>query len=285
MMKRMTVTPKMAAAWLAAAARNRPISEMNVNKLARDMATPGAWEVNGETIKFVGAIGVGMCDGQTRCTACVKAGVSFETYVVANIEGYREIDQHRPRSLPEGVGIFIAEKLGLDGHCCLAISSALGMLGSYARQSRQVKAETARAAFMTHRECMDFIERNAELRRAVPEFSEYLRGRNLLRPSTAVALLWMGSIAGTDFQVVHAFLRGVRDGDHLERGAAALAYRNFIANSAQRKRIVSAREAFRGAVKAISHHINGTRMLVTKFTDYPEFPGAPPERVRAVMGI
>lgn len=80
--RRETITPDLAREYLKQNKVNRRLSDVTVRNYARDMRT-GNWCLNGESIVFYedGTLK----DGQHRLTACVKAGVPFETYVIRGI--------------------------------------------------------------------------------------------------------------------------------------------------------------------------------------------------------
>jgi len=92
------VTPKKAMEWLKRNVANRPLGVKRVGFYARTM-TDGAWKLNGDTIRFNG--NGDLIDGQHRLSACVKADVSFETYVVRGLEhdAFDTIDQGKSRSI------------------------------------------------------------------------------------------------------------------------------------------------------------------------------------------
>jgi len=77
-----TITPALAEVLLKHNPDNRKISRIAVNKYASDMSG-GRWEFNGEAI-VISDTGE-LNDGQTRLTACVQSGVSFQTIVVVGV--------------------------------------------------------------------------------------------------------------------------------------------------------------------------------------------------------
>ena len=76
------IYPETAELYLANMDNPRKLRDMVVDRYARDMAN-GAWHVGTSAISF-DADGV-LRDGQHRLTACVKAGVPFETVVYRGI--------------------------------------------------------------------------------------------------------------------------------------------------------------------------------------------------------
>lgn len=78
-----TVTPEQATAWLDAnTARNRKLKSWVVENYATAMRR-GEWLLTGESLKFADGQ---LIDGQHRLTACVLAGVPFETVVIEDID-------------------------------------------------------------------------------------------------------------------------------------------------------------------------------------------------------
>jgi hypothetical protein len=91
-----TITPEMAKEMLGRNSHNRPIKWDIVNLYAR-MMYEGRWKLNGETIIMNGDR---LLNGQKRLHACVKAGVSFTTWVVEGVDtnAFDTIDQNEVRS-------------------------------------------------------------------------------------------------------------------------------------------------------------------------------------------
>jgi hypothetical protein len=77
-----TITPKIAAAMLENNPANRPIKRQHVDAIVRDMVG-GRWQTNGDAIRL--NCDGSLIDGQHRLTACVEAGVPFETIVITGL--------------------------------------------------------------------------------------------------------------------------------------------------------------------------------------------------------
>lgn len=92
-----TVTPKMAANWLAKNKKNRTVAKGRVIDYANRLRD-GKWMLNGESIKF--DTNGNVLDGQHRLHAVIKSGVSMVTHVVNNIppEVFKTLDGGKPRS-------------------------------------------------------------------------------------------------------------------------------------------------------------------------------------------
>lgn len=74
-----TVSPDVAAAWLAVNYKNRKVKTRAVAQYARDMKA-GSWRLTGDAIRFDEH--GNLIDGQHRLLACVESGQPFESFVV-----------------------------------------------------------------------------------------------------------------------------------------------------------------------------------------------------------
>lgn len=88
-----TLTPDLARRWLERNTHNRKPRPGRVEQYARDM-TAGRWEFNGDAIRF-DHNGV-MLDGQHRCQAVVKTGVTIRVLVVYNLTPEAQNTMDRP---------------------------------------------------------------------------------------------------------------------------------------------------------------------------------------------
>ena len=276
----LTVTPELAAAWLRNPERNRHTGVNLVRQYARDMSR-GAWDCNGETIKFSGAIGTGLCDGKHRLEACVESGCSFDTFVVEHVRDWGEVDTGRKRSVPDALSIF-ANQFSNFG---LAVDGATGLLLMYARQSKSRYNTGESRVQMTHRERVEFAKTNPTLAQAFAEAQPYMSLKSPLRASVTLALMFLAFVGAADLQLVHQFLRGVRDGSGLSEGDPALAYRNFLVNSLLARRTVTIRDAFRAGLNALVVYLAGDQLKQCKAVGMRSFPGAPPQELVAIFKL
>lgn len=93
-----TVTPEMATELLEHNTLNRPLNQMHVNRIARQIID-GKWRFNGDTVKVAKSGDV--LDGQHRLWAIIEAKKPVETVIVRGIEreAFATIDTIRkPRS-------------------------------------------------------------------------------------------------------------------------------------------------------------------------------------------
>jgi hypothetical protein len=94
----MTITPMIAETLLRDYNReNRPKKPLNITRYAQDMAA-GDWLLTGDTVKFSDA--KRLRDGQNRLSACIRAGIQFQTHIVFGIadSAFDRLDQGRNRN-------------------------------------------------------------------------------------------------------------------------------------------------------------------------------------------
>jgi hypothetical protein len=95
--KIMTITPQVAADFLLKNIRNRPLKTENVEFIAYQLKM-GKWKTGPDAIAF--DYNDNLINGQHRCEACIKTGISFESNVMYNLEpdAYNTIDTGIKRS-------------------------------------------------------------------------------------------------------------------------------------------------------------------------------------------
>lgn len=100
----MEITPEMALQWLDERAPNRSVSDIVVQRYARDMKN-GEWKLNGESIVFdkQGRL----MDGQHRLWAVITAGASIKSVVVwgTDSDAIETIDSGRKRRFSDALQI------------------------------------------------------------------------------------------------------------------------------------------------------------------------------------
>lgn len=101
-----TITPEMAERFLQLNTRNRKVKELTVRKIIRDWEENGPGEPTHQGVAFYASDGA-LADGQNRLVACVRAGVSFRSWVFWGLseDAAVNIDRHRPRSEADAIKI------------------------------------------------------------------------------------------------------------------------------------------------------------------------------------
>ncbi|MGH3489282.1 MAG: hypothetical protein ACRDP8_15410 [Actinopolymorphaceae bacterium] len=152
----LTLNPELARKWMERNTHNRNLRPGRVEQYARDM-TAGRWEFNGDAIRF-DHNGV-MLDGQHRCAAVLKSGVSIRVLVVYNLAPDAQDTMDRP-----GVRQ-MRDQLGLAGEYNTGMLAAiLRRLVAYTAGSRHVDSGRVNP---TQGEMREFLEAYPEVREAV----------------------------------------------------------------------------------------------------------------------
>lgn len=114
------VTPDMAASFLGANTRNRPLSQSRVHNLASAMSR-GEWVVNGDAIR-IGSDGV-LLDGQHRLAAIIKSGVTVKSLVVGGVDpkAFKTIDGGAKRSSADDLSMMCVK----NANCVAAAAKLL----------------------------------------------------------------------------------------------------------------------------------------------------------------
>jgi hypothetical protein len=104
-----TITPELAARWLASAGVNRHLKPRLVRRIAKAI-TEGEWSLNGESIIFDARERI--LDGQHRLAAIVAAGVTVQSLVVHGIsaDAFFTIDSGTARTIQDAAEILGEEE-------------------------------------------------------------------------------------------------------------------------------------------------------------------------------
>lgn len=97
------ITPELAKEMLSKNTSNRPVSEAHVKRLASEL-TNGKWQFNGDSIRFADGV---LLDGQHRLEACIRSGVSFQTFVINGLDRnvFTTIDSGRSRTASDTLAV------------------------------------------------------------------------------------------------------------------------------------------------------------------------------------
>lgn len=98
-----TITPEIAANMLEANTSNRPLTEVNVAGLVKEMKG-GRWKVNGDMIRFSDSNII--IDGQHRLHAVVRSGITIQSWVMDGLPSdvFDTIDVGKRRSAGDTLG-------------------------------------------------------------------------------------------------------------------------------------------------------------------------------------
>jgi hypothetical protein len=241
-----TVTPDMAARWMATKAPNRRPQPSRIDQYARDMAA-GRWALNGETVKFDRQ---GRCiDGQHRLAAVVEAGVPVTMMVVRGLpsNAIETVDAGRARQF--------ADALNIKGE-----SSAHALAAAAAWVWRYENGSMRDTNTISHRELADVLGRHPGLRDSVGKMK-----RTVAPPAALAFVHYMGSQQHPDLaeEYVHGIAHGtMRDGTGLGAHHPVFVLRERLRNEGQnRKSSLRRIEALALMVKAWNHLVAGRDVM------------------------
>lgn len=171
-----TVTPKKAMEWLKRNVHNRPLSQTTVGQYAKAMQQ-SAWKLNGDAIRFNG--NGDLIDGQHRLAGCIKAGVSFESYVIRGLDhdAFDTIDQGKRRSIAD---VFARD--GYKNYSTLAAATRWHWL--YAKNFKRFGES------MRPDEAHDIIEENPSLHHAAALAMKMYQQQKLMQPGLLAWLIF-----------------------------------------------------------------------------------------------
>jgi hypothetical protein len=162
-----TVTPKMAMELLEKNTNNRPMKQVHINDIARQI-TAGEWKWNGDTIKI--DTNGDIADGQHRLWAIFEAQKAVDSVIVYGVsrDAFATIDTNR---VPRSGGDIIALN-GTKRHRSL-IASALtwlmryqgDILTTYRAPQNKITLAMIERAFADHPEMVRAVQRTAGLRK------------------------------------------------------------------------------------------------------------------------
>lgn len=214
-----TVTPELAAEWMARNHCNRPVRYPKVAQMARDMAN-GAWQVNGEALKFAGD-GT-LLDGQHRLSACIMAGVPFQTFVVKGLPSAAQ------QTMDTGMRRSVSDQLVLQGkkHAVVLASLARWHLA----WQRGARGKGSSSADPTYPEILEFLAVSGPWLEEAAEFAVWARDGFRMVRTSVWGMSWLLFTAINE-QQAREFLGQVRDGASLDRGHPAYTLRERIIRS------------------------------------------------------
>lgn len=219
-----TVTPELAAEWLARNTKNRTISQRAVDQYAADMERD-AWPFTGQPIIFDSA--GALIDGQHRLTAQVKAAVTLPWLVITGAPSAVQdfVDIGRPRSVANQLQI----KGKADSNSLAAVARLSLVLGGNRAPSKPQTLEDAQANIEEYSAAAHIGRRTAQL----------IRGSSA---AYAIAFLHLRRI---DETAAVEFFEALQTGANLPGDSPVLIARTYIAKNVSGKGLNdSARVAF-----------------------------------------
>lgn len=248
----MTITPRIAAQWLAANTNNRPVRARYVKQLA-DTIVRGEWQLNGDPIRFseTGAL----LDGQHRLMAVVQADQPIRSYVARGLKDdcMPTIDINRARTA--------RDLFHWAGHSYSAqLAAAVRLLFSWDQgwlNARQRGGQNA----VTHRQLLDAQANYPGIEDDIGYLHGLFAKAGMLPSSIAIALHYrFKQVAGKT--EADAFMERLAKGDMLARTSPIYRLREWIRNARGRKRSVTQSEYVALTIKAWNSRHGELKILV-----------------------
>lgn len=243
------VDPATAQRWLDRNTHNRPLSPGLVTLYARDMKA-GKWQITGEAVKFA-ADGT-MLDGQHRCAAVVKSGVTVPMFVVRglSVDVQSAMDTGRKRSA--------SDALHLTGE---KNTSSLAGGARYAIGVQNVGHEKAQWYKATTAEIAEFIADNPDIREAA-DIAVTVSRRIDCTPSLTAYAYWR--LARVSRPSAAAFFTAAANKVGLADGDPVIALTNTLADARRARKVLPHAAVVSCIFRAWNTRRDGRTMRVVK---------------------
>ena len=213
-----TITPQIAATYLALSQGNRVLRRTRLESYAEQMKK-GEWRVTGEPIIFSHT---SLINGHHRLQACIASGSEFQSMVVRGVDAsaYDVIDSGLMRSVADALGPDVRNQ-----KLCAAVARLyLAYEANITDNPRTIHVKVTRQMLIDH------VRQNEDLYAWATESHAAVQRSPLT--STAFAVFRM--IVGQQHELLEEFCTGVRTGANLEMGDPRLALRNWAARTDSR---------------------------------------------------
>lgn len=264
-MEIVTITPKMAAKWLAddeadPNRRNRGISGPTIAAYARDMAN-GRWQLSEAAICF--DVAGTLINGQHRLHACCMAERSFDVVVMRGFprKAQEVMDQQRPRR--------ITDVLYMRGYTHTAI------LAGAARRLLDFRdiAEGAPGGIMsgriTHAELLTVIERHPKLSESAHFCADKATRVRGMGVSLAVAIHYTGRNLLKEAAKADAFIKVLQTGIPAYPGDPAHRLREKMLTRGHVTHVMKPRDQLYSAIRAWNAFVGGEKLAHFKVPRQP----------------
>lgn len=262
-MKRMVVTPQIAAKWLSGHENYRNLRPKYAKRLAADMLAGNFHEV-GDPIRFDSS--GALIDGQHRLSAIVESGVSMPMWICKGVDNIEVVDCGTPRRAADSVRF----ATGIPHHKNAV--AALRRLHSNGLTDISGCDQPTNLA-LTNPQIVNYVSEHPEFERAVND-GQAASHKKILMGSEAIAALHLAQVKSLDYDDVLGFLNTVRDGDGLRKGNPAHTLRErLIGAPAHGGSAATARMWF--ILRALEAQLSGQEIKMLRYrpreTAWPKF--------------
>jgi len=270
-----TVTPELAQAMLETInGENRPLSHARVKQYA-DVLTRGQYVFNGESIQ----VGVKadntlvLLNGQHRLSACVTAGVSFETVLVLGLPHnvFSTIDRGKTRSYADVLSVAGYKNThNIQPAARILVAMEAGFSPTVRSTLNLVTAE----------DILRFVDANHELLQEAHSVSSRITsvvgGVNSAWVIAYCVMLQERQKAGHSGIEVAQFCHAIETGAGLSFGNPALALRQWFGRGGSKRKGQSGKNVLEAAtiITAFNKWVNGDQLQIVRpwLQDSTEFP-------------
>jgi hypothetical protein len=248
------ITPDIAAKMLRTNTKNRPVSRATVDRYAEIMKR-GEWVLNGDTITFdENNVQV---DGQHRCLAVIKSGVTIPCIVVrgVSVDAFLTKDGGKRRSN--------ADVLGINGVKHTRATAAA--IRAYVRLKKGNNA----ANFITPTQCVEILESHPFITYWTGRYIGARKTKELMPASISGALALASEKYG--MEICERFFDQLNSGAGLAANDPAYVLRErFLAQHRGSKLPAETELAF--IVKALGAHCKGQKIKLLRMIAGESFP-------------
>jgi len=266
-MKRVLVTPEMAAKWLDGHQNFRNMRKGFMLRLVADMKAGNFHDI-GDPIRFDSS--GALVDGQHRLAAIVESGVSISMHVAHGVDRVEVVDSGTPRSVSDTL------------NRTMAVPSANSATAAIRRLHRTQLVDISGAKqnagiSLTNSQIVSYVENHPELITACTDAGNMRgSGASAINYSDAILVLHFAQLKNLDYAAVLSFLESVRDGCGLYKGDPELTLRERLISMQGAARNDSggfARTYF--FLRALRAKLDGEKLVLLRYipgeTTYPKF--------------
>jgi len=241
-----TISPEMAAAYLALNTHNRPLVKNRVETISNDI-TEGNYIFNGESIKFSATDQ--LLDGQHRLAAVVKAGKPIDSIVI------RGLDAVAQDTVDTGARRTLGNVLALRGESYVNTLAAGIRLSYYLTLYGEPK--TGPKTYPSNSELLRYFAANADLRDAAPLASQ--AAHSALRIPSGLACALYCHMTRVDAERATMFWDQLLLND-APKNSAIWALRETLTRDLSRPHRMSTNHKVAMVIKAWNYWLDGRKM-------------------------
>jgi hypothetical protein len=240
-----TITPKLAEAFLENNHTNRPLKPRHIAGLTQSMKE-GDWKINGDTI-CVSKSGT-IIDGQHRLHAIVKSQTTIQSWIIAGLDEdvFNTIDIGKKRT--------VADTLACRGEKnTTTLASSLRLLNEYYCGAVETNPLCSTS------DIEKVLEEHPDMRESIFQ-SKGIKG--LATPAVITTCNYL--FRKTSRLLAASFFTQLSQGTGLERGYPIHTLRERLVSNALSKSKLSTPYIFGLFILAFNHYVRGTKVFVLK---------------------